>query len=243
MGKTMEFLDRLKDNSSKMTMEAVTNFKEIKPAARDHLTKVYATLCGIVLISAIGCGLHVTMHIGGGWSGLVALGLLIWLQFTDEREEQKRQGILAGFSFFEGLSVGPLVEQSLFLDPSIVVTAFLGATAIFACFTAAALFSKKRSLLYLGGILGSALTIMLVLSFANIFIGSVTFMYAELYIGLLIFCAYVAFDTQVIVEQSEQGDDDYVKHALSLFLDFVQIFIRLLVILNDKEGRKKRNDD
>merc|ERR1711934_432711 len=135
MGKTMEFLDRLKDNSSKMTMEAVTNFKEIKPAARDHLTKVYATLCGIVLISAIGCGLHVTMHIGGGWSGLVALGPLIWLQFTDEREEQKRQGILAGFSFFEGLSI----------DPSIVVTAFLGATAIFACFTAASLFSKKRS--------------------------------------------------------------------------------------------------
>jgi len=45
------------------------------------------------------------------------------------------------------------------------------------------------------------------------------------------------------VEQSEQGDNDYVKHALSLFLDFVQIFIRLLVILNDKEGRKKRNDD
>jgi len=93
-------------------------------------------------------------------------------------------------------SVGPLVEQSLFLDPSIVVTAFLGATAIFACFTAAALFSKKRSLLYLGGILGSALTIMLVLSLANIFIGSVMFMYAELYVGLLIFCAYVAFDTQ-----------------------------------------------
>lgn len=48
---------------------------------------------------------------------------------------------------------------------------------------------------------------------------------------------------KVIVEQSEQGDNDYVKHALSLFLDFVQIFIRLLVILNDKEGRKKRNDD
>merc|ERR1711939_1183391 len=117
-------------------------------------------------------------------------GLLIWLNFTDSREKQKRLGILGGFCVFEGLSVGPLVEQSLYLDPSIVVTAFLGATAIFACFTAAALFSKKRSLLYLGGILGSALTIMLVLSLINaFFLGSMMLYYAELYVGLLIFSA------------------------------------------------------
>merc|ERR1711934_66679 len=243
MGKTMEFLDRLKDNSSKMTMEAVTNFKVIKPAARDHLTKVYATLCGIVLISAIGCGLHVTMHIGGGWSGLVALGLLIWLQFTDEREEQKRQGILAGFSFFEGLSIGPLVEPSLYLAPSIVVTAFLGATAIFACFTAASLFSQKRSLLYLGGILGSALLVMSVLSLVNMFfVRSVAFMYAELYIGLLVFSAYVAFDTQMIVARAGEGDRDYIMHAQTLFVDFIQLFIRLLAILNDKEERKRSDE-
>lgn len=232
------------DRSDKLfTAKVLSRFSDLKSSTQAHLQRVYATLAACVLVSALGCWAYVNYHIGGAWSGFVALGLLIWLNFTDSREKQKRLGILGGFCVFEGLSVGPLVEQSLYLDPSIVVTAFLGATAIFACFTAAALFSKKRSLLYLGGILGSALTIMLVLSFANIFIGSVTFMYAELYIGLLIFCAYVAFDTQVIVEQSEQGDDDYVKHALSLFLDFVQIFIRLLVILNDKEGRKKRNDD
>jgi len=225
-------------------MEALTNFREIKPAVKEHLTKVYATLAVMVLISAIGCWVHVAFGFGGGWSGLVALGLLLWLHSTDQRDEQKRQGILAAFCVFEGLSIGPLVGQSLYLDPSIVVTAFLGATSIFACFTAASLFSKKRSLLYLGGMLGSVLTIMLVLSLANMFFfRSVAYFYAELYIGLLVFSAYVAFDTQCIIVRAEEGDRDYIMHAQSLFIDFVQLFIRLLVILNDKESRKKRRDD
>ena len=42
------------------------------------------------------------------------------LHSTDQRDEQKRQGILAAFCVFEGLSIGPLVGQSLYLDPSIV---------------------------------------------------------------------------------------------------------------------------
>merc|ERR1711939_960005 len=195
--RTMEFLQNLQSSSEKMSYEALSNFKEISKSTQDHLKKVYVTLAGMVAISAVGCYLHVAFHVGGGWSGLIALGLLMWLSFTDQREEQKRLGILAGFCVFEGLSIGPIVNQSLYLDPSIVVTAFLGATSIFLCFTAASLFSKKRSLLYLGSMLGSALGVMLMLSLVNMFFfRSVTFWYAELYVGLLVFAAYVAFDTQ-----------------------------------------------
>merc|ERR1712159_859764 len=142
LGLPMEFLQNLQSSSEKMSYEALSNFKQISKSTQDHLQKVYVTLAGMVAISAVGCYLHVAFHVGGGWSGLIALGLLMWLSFTDQREEQKR------------LSIGPIVNQSLYLDPSIVVTAFLGAAAIFACFTAASLFSKQRSLLYLGGVLG-----------------------------------------------------------------------------------------
>lgn len=240
----MEFVQAFGDNANKMSAEALSNFNDIKPATKTHLTKVYATLAMSLLVSAIGCGLHVMYHVGGGWSGLVCLGLLMWLQFSDRNNEQLRIGIMAGFCLFEGLSIGPLVDQSLFIDPSIVVTAFLGATSIFACFTAASLFSKQRSLLYLGGMLGSALMIMLVLSLVNMFFfRSVAYFYAELYIGLLVFSGYVAFDTQMIIARAEDGDRDYIMHAQTLFVDFVQIFVRLLAILNDKEQRKKRRDD
>jgi len=242
--RTMEFLQNLQSSSEKMSYEALSNFKEISKSTQDHLKKVYVTLAGMVAISAVGCYLHVAFHVGGGWSGLIALGLLMWLSFTDQREEQKRLGILAGFCVFEGLSIGPIVNQSLYLDPSIVVTAFLGAAAIFACFTAASLFSKQRSLLYLGGVLGSALMVMCMLTLINaFFLGSTMLYYAELYVGLLIFSAYVAFDTQLIIARYQEGDRDYIMHAQTLFVDFVQLFIRILAILNDKENDKRRKRD
>ena len=166
------------------------------------------------------------------------------LSMTDQREEQKRLGMLAGFCIFEGLSIGPLVNQSLYLDPSIVVSAFLGASAIFGCFTAASLFSKQRSLLYLGGVLSSVCGVMVMLSLVNIFfLGSTMIYWAELYLGLLVFSAYVAFDTQMIIARHQEGDSDYIMHAQTLFVDFVQLFIRLLAILNDKENKKRRSDN
>merc|ERR1712159_972232 len=175
-GLPMEFLQNLQSSSEKMSYEALSNFKQISKSTQDHLQKVYVTLAGMVAISAVGCYLHVTFHVGGGWSGLIALGLLMWLSFTDQRDEQKRLCILAGFCVFEGLSIGPLVDQSLHLDPAIVVTAFMGATGIFACFSAASLFTKQRSMLYLGGTLGSVLGVMMMMSLANIiFFGSRAF--------------------------------------------------------------------
>lgn len=42
---------------------------------------------------------------------------------------------------------------------------------------------------------------------------------------------YIVFDTQDIVEKAHLGDLDYVKHALTLFTDFVAIFVRMLIIM------------
>lgn len=38
-------------------------------------------------------------------------------------------------------------------------------------------------------------------------------------------------DTQEIIERAHLGDMDYVKHALTLFTDFVGVFVRLLIIM------------
>lgn len=52
---------------------------------------------------------------------------------------------------------------------------------------------------------------------------------------------------QMIVEKAELGDTDHIKHALDLFVDFVAIFVRLLVIMlqnaekrEEKRGSKNR---
>ena len=57
----------------------------------------------------------------------------------------------------QGFSLGSLIELVLFVDPAILVTALLATTTVFVCFAGTALFAKRRSYLYLGGILSSGL--------------------------------------------------------------------------------------
>lgn len=56
----------------------------------------------------------------------------------------------------------------------------------------------------------------------------------ELYFGLILFCGFILFDTQLIVEKFKSGNNDFIWHSVDLFLDFVNIFRRLLVILASK---------
>ena len=60
---------------------------------------------------------------------------------------------------------------------SIVMIAFLGSTAIFACFTGAALLAKRREYLFLGGILSSVMSTMLLMNFGSLFFGRGAFMF------------------------------------------------------------------
>lgn len=52
-----------------------------------------------------------------------------------------------------------------------------------------------------------------------------------MYLGLLVFVGYIVVDTQEIIEKAHLGDLDYVKHALTLFTDFVAVFVRILIIM------------
>lgn len=38
-------------------------------------------------------------------------------------------------------------------------------------------------------------------------------------------------DTQEMIEKAHHGDLDYVKHAMTLFSDFIAVFVRVLIIM------------
>lgn len=145
----------------------------------------------------------------------------------------------------QGLSMGGLVGQLAAIDPGIILTALLGTVAIFACFSLSAMLSQRRSLLYVGGLAGSALTLLMWGSLVSMFWPTTFFFNVQLYLGLAVFMGYVVFDTQMIIEKAEAETEAGVPHdvamdAAKLFIDFVAIFVRLAIILaRNKGGRKE----
>ncbi|XP_066528381.1 probable Bax inhibitor 1 [Hoplias malabaricus] len=229
-----------------INFDALLKFSQISRSTQQHLKNVYASLAVCMFVAAAGAYVHVVTRLfqGGLLSMLASLGLMAWLAMTPHspQTEKKRLGILAGFAFFTGVGLGPAMDYVITINPSIIMTAFLGTSVIFVCFTLSALYAQRRSYLFLGGTLMSGLSILLLVSVLNMFVGSVMLFKAHVYIGLAIMCGFVLFDTQLIIEKAEMGDKDYIWHCVDLFLDFVTIFRKLMVILamNEKDKKKEK---
>lgn len=58
--------------------------------------------------------------------------------------QRKRYALLGAFAFAQGTSLGPLVGAVLQINPALLLTAAMSTTAIFACFSLSALFTKRR---------------------------------------------------------------------------------------------------
>ncbi|NXN16634.1 BI1 inhibitor, partial [Indicator maculatus] len=246
--------------------DALFKFSHISASTQEHLKRVYASFALCMFVAAMGAYVNMVTQLFqfSLLTGLGALGLIIWLTATPHSRdtEQKRLGMLVGFAFLTGRPC-----SSPLLSPSIIPTAFLGTATIFACFSLSALYARRRSFLYLGaGFLLSGLTLMLLSSLVNAFVRSTWLFTANLYMGLMIMCGFVLFDTQLIIEKAESGDKDYIwwvlgtgrtwwgagthrtgshpilgfsfhppRHCVDLFLDFVDIFRELLMILGMSE--------
>ncbi|KAF3565296.1 hypothetical protein DY000_02013700 [Brassica cretica] len=231
--------------SRSWSYESLKNLHQISPTVQNHLKRVYLTLCCALVASAFGAYLHVLWNMGGILTTIACCGTMIWLLSCPPYEQQKRLSLLFLSAVLEGASVGPLIKVAVDFDPSILITAFVGTAIAFICFSGAAMLARRREYLYLGGLLSSGLSMLMWLQFASsIFGGSASIFKFELYFGLLIFVGYMVVDTQEIIEKAHLGDMDYVKHALTLFTDFVAVFVRVLIIMlknsADKEEKKKK---
>ncbi|KAJ8950435.1 hypothetical protein NQ318_003713 [Aromia moschata] len=223
---------------------------KLEQPVRQHLKNVYACLAVSTLASAIGASVHIFTDIlqAGFISAIGALIFFFLLLATPDNDGKSmtlRVGYLLGFTLLTGVGMGPLLENVIMVDPNIIVTALIATTAVFVCFSICALLSERGKWLYLGGTLMSLLTTLMILSLANLFFGAMWVYQVQLYVGLLAMCGFVLFDTQLIIEKRRMGSKDFVGHSLDLFIDFIGIFKRLLIILTQKEQdsrRKKQRD-
>ncbi|XP_065840494.1 probable Bax inhibitor 1 [Oscarella lobularis] len=231
-------------NRRGLSLKTLTDFSSLEDSTRKHLKNVYSCLSLSMLAAAGGSAVHLGgVFRGGILASLVSFGFLMALMFTKNSKgnSMKRMGFLMGFAACTGLGLGPILDFAVAVDPSIIPTAFLGTCVIFASFTLSALWAKQRSYLYMGGTLFSCLNLLMLAGLINLFARSTFLFNIQLYGGLALMCAFVLFDTQLIVEKRRSGDDDFIWHSVDLFIDFIDIFRRLVIILG--MNKKKNNKD
>ncbi|XP_049290553.1 bax inhibitor 1 [Anopheles funestus] len=216
---------------------------KLDPSLRQHLSKVYGCLAATCTTATVGS----LIHLSGIWeagllSAIASLALILGMVFTPDNGKNLalRFSMLMGIGLFTGHSLGLLLEQVIYMNPAIVVTALVGTTTIFACLTASAFFAKRGKYLYLGGILMSALSTMALINLGNLFFRSYIVQDISLYLGLIVMAGFVLFDTHMIMEKHRMGSKDFIGHSLDLFYDVISIFRRLLVILAQREDNNER---
>ncbi|CEO96227.1 unnamed protein product (mitochondrion) [Plasmodiophora brassicae] len=225
---------------------SMTQTSYITKRAQSQLAKVYMTLAATVLAAAAGSYSSLKWNVFTDPSVPSLLTFVVMMALTfmqpSKSNEAIRFGMLMTFGFLDGCVLAPLIGLSIRLDPSVLVTALLSTTLVFMCFSISALTSSRRSLLYLGGILSSTVSFMLLASLLNVFFRSTFVPWMQIYLGLVVFCGFIMFDTQLMIEQILSGNDNYITMALNLFVDLVAVFVRILIILlNNTE--KKRDED
>lgn len=141
--------------------------------------------------------------------------------------------------------MGPFIHAVAEFEPQILIQAILYTSVAFVSFSCISLLSKRRSYLFLGGIIMTIVQCMCLYSLFSWGFGFRAFALPYLICGLLVACLYIIYDTQVIIERAEHGDKDVPTHAMMLFIDLFDLFIKILRILMElKENeRKKRRDD
>ena len=143
------------------------------------------------------------------------------------------QMMLHGFAALMGLSFATIFVVYTGMS---IITAFLGAAILFLTMSIYGYVTKK-DLTSIGQFMFVGLIAIIIASIVNIFIGSTVMQMAISAIAIIVFMGLTAYDTQKIRQIVSQGGDtrsQEVAGALTLYLDFINLFIALLQLFGNR---------
>lgn len=171
--------------------------------------------------------------------GLVLVQLA--LVFVISGSINKLSSTTAGFLFFVYSALNGLTLSSIFLvyTHESIATVFFIAAATFGGVSIYG-YITKADLTKMGSILFMALIGLIIATVVNMFLQSEGLYWIISYAGVLIFVGLTAYDTQRLKNIAQSLDDENtlskvaVVGALTLYLDFINLFIMLLNILGKR---------
>jgi len=168
---------------------------------------------------------------------LAPLAFVLVLSFGIQRmRASTAQMVFWLFAAVMGLSLASIFL--VYTGQSIVMTFFVSSATFFAM--ALYGYTTKRDLTGWGSFLFMGLIGLIVASLVGLFVQSSALQFAISVIGVLIFTGLTAYDTQKIKEMyyagdsAEVGGKKAIMGALSLYLDFINLFLYLLRFIGDR---------
>ncbi|WPG98785.1 Hypothetical protein R9X50_00158100 [Acrodontium crateriforme] len=209
---------------------------------------------GIIAIAAR------TLH-SSGWSyrlmsanpwlilgvGLVgSIGTMMACRATSPENYVLKYGLWTAFNITQAALLSPL----LFFSPAILARAGLYTVGMMGSLAFVGATAKQEKYLYLGGPLLAGVAVVALSGLAPLVIPATavrTLMFTEnlwLYGGLVVFGGFTLYDIQKILHHARLAErglikNDPVNESISLTLDFINIFVRMVQILAMQQNRRK----
>jgi FtsH-binding integral membrane protein len=160
---------------------------------------------------------------------------ILAVSFASERFSRTGlQLFLYVFSALMGLSLATIFAV---YTMGSIFTAFLGGAVLFGTMSIYGYFTKK-DLTSVGSFMFVGLVAIVIASIINIFIGSSVLQMVISAIAIVIFMGLTAYDTQtirqIVSRDSDTGREE-VMGALSLYLNFINLFLSLLQLFGDRK--------
>jgi FtsH-binding integral membrane protein len=143
------------------------------------------------------------------------------------------------FILYSVLSGITLSSIFIIYTASSIASTFFITAGTFAVMSLAGFFTKK-DLSGFGAIMMMGLIGLIIATVVNYFLQSSTLNYIISYAGVMIFVGLTAYDTQKLKIMATQLDGEQAKKgsimgALTLYLDFINLFLYLLRVLGDRK--------
>lgn len=216
------------------------------------MTKMYGFMAGAVAISAITAYLisnvyrvqALTFFANNRWAiwGILILQVVLVMSMSFKADRSPAMSLtgLGLYSVLEGLFFGLIVQVYSSQD---VTMAFVSATVMFIVLALMGT-NTKKDLSGIGRQAMAALIALIIVMIINIFLKSSIITLAFSFIGVIIFAALIAWDSQRFRQMYIQYGNQVnatnlaIMGALQLYLDFVNLFIQLLNIFTGLGGNK-----
>ena len=237
------------DSQSVRKSSASISSANIDAGLRAHTNKVYALMSiGLFLTGGVayivGNNETLVMSLFTGMSRWVVMFAPLVVVFAmgsmiNRLRASTAQLIFYAFSALMGLSISYIFM--IYTSVSIAQT-FLVTSIAFAGLSLYG-YTTKRNISGMGSFLIMGVIGLIVASIVNIWMQSPALMYAISVIGVLIFAGLTAYDTQKIkntyIQMAQNGQNEWIEKsaimgALSLYLDFLNMFMFLLHLFGNR---------